>query len=246
MIIEHDFNEILQLLNEEFDSGTNLFKSILNQFDIKQKDIFFKDEHFSQTNWIEAAKWYKRVEKILEENYPKSEHLSSFRKPSSVNIVPPHAHKHTTKLLISFESYLEELKKIIRNIKQDQIYIIQQRSTDISQNEDILYQITYKEHDRKIKINNILIAKPDFDSENELFFTYVYKNPNKKIFLEELEKSTKHTYKKRLLQIITDLKFTGTLKDTFFPGISKNSVKFINPITIQYAQNIKLPEITFR
>jgi len=95
--------------------------------------------------------------------------------------------------------------------------------------ENSAYKITYSEKTREIIINNFLLANPDFDSENERVFTYIYKNPNKKISLEELQQNTGRLGK-TLHKIVENLGFTGNFRKAFF-DVSKTGIRFRNPIT---------------
>lgn len=94
---------------------------------------------------------------------------------------------------------------------------------------EVLYTIEYK--GRKLKLNNIIIANPRFDSENDLFAEYIVANSNKKITSVEFEKFINTKQHKKFDQIITDLNFKGKIKKLFFPNISNKAVEFRNPIT---------------
>lgn len=96
----------------------------------------------------------------------------------------------------------------------------------------ILYQITYI--NREVRLNNIVLAKPNFDSENDVVFEYIFNNPNKKITRKEVESVLKRPTVKKFEQIIRDLGFKGQLKAMFFPNVSIGAIQFINPITKEY------------
>lgn len=93
-------------------------------------------------------------------------------------------------------------------------------------------KITYSEQIREIVLNGIfLLAKPDFDSENEKVFTYLYKNPGKRITVEELvSQATGGPLKKDLHDIARDLGFSKDLK--VFMSISKGTIIFHNPVNL--------------
>lgn len=92
-----------------------------------------------------------------------------------------------------------------------------------------IYKVSYSEKTREITINNFLLANPDFDSENERVFTYIYKNQNKKIDLKELQQNT-GKLTKNLHKIVENLGFVGNLRKAFF-DVSKTGIRFRNPIT---------------
>ncbi len=83
---------------------------------------------------------------------------------------------------------------------------------------------------REILLNNSYqIAKPDFDSENDLVFDYLYKHPNEKFTKEQIEAELRIKLAKSPHKIIENLGFTGVLRKAFF-SVSKNSIQFRNPV----------------
>lgn len=73
--------------------------------------------------------------------------------------------------------------------------------------EETVYEITYTPI-REVLLNmTIRLAKPDFDSENDIVFDYLYNHPNKKIGLRELEEQLKRSLTKSLHKIVENLGF---------------------------------------
>lgn len=99
----------------------------------------------------------------------------------------------------------------------------------LQENNDIVLNFTYE--NRKVKINEIVIANPHFDSENDYFATFISENPNKKITRGDFEKYKRTKMNKKFDQIIIDLGFRGNIKKLFFPNVSIKAVVFKNPIT---------------
>lgn len=92
---------------------------------------------------------------------------------------------------------------------------------------EVHVSIRFDDMNRYILLNDsFLIAQPDYDSENYRFFEYVWKNPNRTITLDELNKKLESPLKKPLAKILENLNFRGQLKDTFFQ-VSKTSIRFI-------------------
>jgi len=119
----------------------------------------------------------------------------------------------------NFMKLIEDQFKKLKGIK----------NIDSTKDNDL--RITYSEHSREILLNNFfLIAKPDFNSENEQVFYYLYKNPNKNITKAEIIEDLKITLTKDFGKIIENLKFKGDLRRAFF-DISKNSIQFYNPVS---------------
>lgn len=84
---------------------------------------------------------------------------------------------------------------------------------------------------REIILNGyFLLGKPDFDSENELVFGYLFKNPNTRTSQEDIEKALNIKINKSFHKIIENLGFKGDLKHIFFQ-VSKNTILFRNPVT---------------
>lgn len=105
----------------------------------------------------------------------------------------------------------------------------------------IIHQIEYRKNREIVLDRKRTIAQPDFNSENDNFFEYVYNNPNKKIDLQELFE--KIGTKKKVSNILSDLKFTGDLKRIFFPASSKTAIMFINPVRKKYLKENGLKPI---
>lgn len=118
---------------------------------------------------------------------------------------------------------------IINNLRRLILYLL---TPDETRNKEskVVYRITYTQN-REILLNEALrLARPDFDSENEVVFDYLYKNPNKKILKGQIEKETRRKITKSLHKIVENLGFKGDLKQAFFQ-VSKTSIYFRNPIT---------------
>jgi hypothetical protein len=107
-------------------------------------------------------------------------------------------------------------------------------------------RISYSEHSRKIILNDFfLIAKPDFDSENEQIFHYLYRNPNKSITKSEIISDLKITLTKDFSKIIENLNFKKNLRDAFF-DVSKNSIQFHNPVLQERLNALDIKEISIQ
>ena len=103
--------------------------------------------------------------------------------------------------------------------------------------------ISYSESSREIILNNLfLIAKPDFDSENEQVFNYLYKNPNKPVGRGEIMEDLKISLTKDFHKIVENLKFKKDLRKAFF-DISQDSIKFFNPVSKERLQELGIKTI---
>ncbi len=132
------------------------------------------------------------------------------------------------KILDSFKKYIKE-KDLNSKLEEK------------SKENNIILKATYR--DRKVRINEIVIAEPRFESENDLFIQFIINNPNKKISKSEFEKFKGDKMTKKFEQIIKDLHFKGKIKKLFFPNVSKPAVEFRNPITAEDMLNSGIKDI---
>jgi hypothetical protein len=98
-----------------------------------------------------------------------------------------------------------------------------------SADDEIAYRVTFE--NREIRINGFRLSKPNFDSENEVVFDFVFRNPNRKIELAEIETAIGRAIVKKLYDIVRSLGFIKEMKSIFFPYISKTAITFINPVS---------------
>lgn len=84
--------------------------------------------------------------------------------------------------------------------------------------------------ERKIMLNGkIEIAQPDFDSENDLVFQYLYDHSDTVIQISDLKLKTKMS--KSIDKVLANLGFVKGLRSTFF-DINKSSIKFKKKVTL--------------
>ncbi len=136
-----------------------------------------------------------------------------------------------------FDEYYNDHKKKERNRLETK------KEKSLSKEDEIVYEIAYR--GREISINSILLAKPDFMSENDEFFDYVYKKQNKRISIEEIEKYKNRKFKKTPHQIIKDLGFTGDIARAFF-DISQKGVFFRNPVTRNLLNELRINSLKIK
>ncbi len=107
-----------------------------------------------------------------------------------------------------------------------------------------VYEIKYTEA-AEIILNNFLFSKLDYDGENHLVFEYVFRNPNREITREEIEESLRDTdITKPLPKIVDNWGFTGDIRKVFFQ-VSKQSIKFRNPIHQKDLDALHLSRLRF-
>jgi hypothetical protein len=106
------------------------------------------------------------------------------------------------------------------------------------------YELTYSSQ-RELRLNGILLAKPQYKSENDLFLQFfVGQNHTGEHGVDELlEFMGKAKLTKRPTQILGDVRITKEIKAVFFPVASVADIEFRNPITHEYAKQHNLPVI---
>lgn len=152
--------------------------------------------------------------------------------------------------LENFDDFYAKIKQEFEKRKQKANKIDEKDVKDVPKQEtakktkekdEVMYQITYTKQ-RQVLMNNAQISKPDFNSENDLVFSFLYENPNRRIGIEEIEKAVGGKLTKSLHKIVENLGFEGDTKEVFF-SVSKNAIEFRNPITKRDLEEMKKPLI---
>jgi hypothetical protein len=74
--------------------------------------------------------------------------------------------------------------------------------------------------------------RPNFYSQTDLMFSYIFKNPNRVITLDEVRQGIDRRHLSlNFTQLVGGLKFTGKLRRLFF-RVSQAHMVFYNPITV--------------
>ena len=141
-----------------------------------------------------------------------------------------------------YKKLQEEYKKRFEtNSKSDPKRTIH-KSREKPKARDDSYVITYTKQRQILLNNNAEIGKPDFNSENDLVFSFLYEHPNETFTKGQLEKAIGSTLTKSLHKIIENLGFEGDIKKAFF-SVSKNAVQFRNPVTREQLKEMRSPLI---
>jgi len=132
-------------------------------------------------------------------------------------------------------------------LKKTQISEISNKNLKLQDNpKSYNLKITYSETNREIILNNLfLIAKPDFDSENEQVFFYLYRNPNTLIKRGEVMENLNTTLTKDFGKIIENLNFKKDLRKAFF-DVSRDSIKFYNPVSKERLDELGIKNIAIK
>lgn len=111
--------------------------------------------------------------------------------------------------------------------------------------DEIVLKATYTET-REVRINDeIVIASPNFASQNDQICLFLFKNPNRICTKEEIEKFVGERLKKDLFSTLNRLGFIGDLKKAFFSSVTKDRLYFRNPVTRAFLRESRLDEVRF-
>ena len=239
---QDDLTTSLPILNKHLYEGFILKRHFHAIYDEDPKEESVDVKKFQKEYEDEINKWLGSVAGYIFERFEKHLYFH-FVQPKADALSFTHPLGGLTHAL---EKHLFALEDVIVRLEEQRNLTIRQEIAEKEYQTDLLYKVTYSTHTREVKINNIVLSKPDFDSENDRFFEYVSLNPNRPIGLEELTQHMGSAPAKRLAHIVRDLGFTGELKSVFFPVVTKSQVMFINPVNKQYAQEHDLPAINFK
>lgn len=191
---------------------------------------------YQQYRW-EGAQYLIKEKAIFEAKYDNSD---TFGYGSiSIRVDLENFDDFHTKIKQEFEKRKQKATKIDKKDvgdlpKQETIH-----KTD--EKDGLVYQVTYTKQ-RQVLMNNAQIGRPDFNSENDLVFSFLYEHPNKRVTRTELEKAISGKLTKSLHKIIENLGFEGDTKEVFF-SVSKNAIEFRNPITKKDLEEMGKPLI---
>lgn len=103
--------------------------------------------------------------------------------------------------------------------------------------ENPVYKISYSEQTREIVINGFLFKKLRSFSENDAMFAYLYKHSNEDKTDDDIKAAIGYDSIKDLNKFIENIGFKGDYRKVFFK-VSKNKIRFNNPITKEYLLEI--------
>lgn len=241
-----EIEKIIAELDTLLIDGFNRYQVFTKDYHDRAPKPDFNLEKYTEEKLANINEWYPQVYKILHDSFPLKHHLFHFINPKVPSLSVIGLPNQIGNLSIKLEYYLYALEDIILRLEELKNLAIRQEIAEKESQADVLYKIGYSDHTREVKLNNIVLTKTDFDSENDNCFSYIYSNPNRPIGIEEIEQAIGNKVKKRLVHVLRDLGFVNELKIVFFPVATKNQIMFVNPITKQYAHNKNLPPINFK
>jgi len=199
-------------------------------------DVVGTRKTYQQYRW-EGVQYLIKEKAVLEAKYNNDDTFGYGSIGVKVNLT--NFDDFHTKIKQEFEKRKTKAGKIDKENVQDTPKQEATKRTD--EKGEPMYQITYTKQ-RQVLMNNAQISKPDFNSENDLVFSFLYEHPNKRVNREELEKAVGSKLTKSLHKIVENLGFEGDTKEVFF-SVSKNAIEFRNPITKKDLEEMKKPLI---
>jgi hypothetical protein len=240
---EIDF-EIIRKLDALLYEGYLLKTRTVDDWAVKNTSVnkpnleVYKQDFESQIN-----AWLIKVATLLTTQFNEKHLYFHFIHPKSNALSNTHP---LGRLILAIERHLFALEEVILWLDEQRNLSLRRDIAEIEHNADILYKITFSDHTREIKLNNIILAKPDFGSENDLCFQFIFANAGRPLNIDEISDGIGERPKKRFVHIVRDLGFSGDVQKVFFPVLTKTQIMFINPITKQYFYDKNLPTINFR
>lgn len=215
------------------------YESVSDSKGFDQEDYYQK-----QTSLIND--WSQSVADFIIKGFGQNHHyLFHFLvQPSRASMSRSNWPDRVSNIYFAFRDRLIALSEIAFRLEEKLDLSIRREIAKQQVDSSILYEITFTT--RRIMLNGILVAKPDFNSENELFFDFVFKQPWERIKVTDIEKELNIKLKKPIARILADLKFTGEMKAIFFPNTSSTAVEFRNPISKGFHSDNNLPCIDLR
>lgn len=98
-------------------------------------------------------------------------------------------------------------------------------------NEKLTLNLDYNVMTRDIKLNNVLVARPNFDSPNHSIFEFLYQNESKIFTKKDLENALKMGKLKDFNVFLNEINLKGIIRKYLFV-ISKNKIGFRNKVEV--------------
>lgn len=231
------------ILDDFLFDGYNVCRKMFDEYNLVSKTEGFDANKYKQNYGDALDKWYCDVQSYMYQSLPEKHLVFHFLEPK--DNLSLSFHHPIGQLRHEWMKRLHTLEEVILWLKEQTSLKTRLAIAELEHDADVLYRVTYVEHNHKIKVNDIVLAHPDFNSENDNFFAYVIANPNRPIGLKELEQHNGGAFQKDLSHIVTGCGFVGNLREIFFPDVQKSQVTFKNPISKQYFYKNNLKPLNF-
>jgi hypothetical protein len=238
-----EFDEAIVALDKLTAKGWAIYRLALRAFtkardnetlDKKTTDKLLRQYRGRHNQWYEEVR--KSIEQLTDRNY----YWVLFLSVPTIYPTDVSFGNDISVYVGFFESEIQVLNDILTMLEERRGTVVRQEVAKVERDASVLYEITYV--GREIKINDIYLSKPDFMSENEQFFSYIFERPWQPIKIEAILADLKlPKFKKSVSQMLSDLRFTGDVRKIFCPDASSKGIEFRNSITRGYADEHHLP-----
>lgn len=234
--------ELITTLDRYLYEGFILRQNTLDSFEkVSKEPAFDLDTHRKKVQQ-DVHGWIEQVSDTLALGVGRWYYYYHFLKPYRKSGEQEDTHPLIDELL-QLEDRLNALEEVIVRLEERHNLSVRKEIADKEYESSILYRVTLDVHTREIRVNNTLIARPNEDSKNFNFFEYVFERPNGTILVKDVEFATDMSLASSIQDILRDLGFKGNTRKVFFPVATKEKVRFMNPITKDYAIEHNLPNI---
>ena len=240
------FDEAIQELDALILKGFAILQIAKSAFEkVKDSDEEKRQETLGNHR-LQHHQWFDAVYRVIDTNTDRKYYLIHFvnvnRTAMSLSGMSP----EQSDFIVSFEVRLTALKEVLQMLEERRSVIIRQEIAKQERDQSVKYELRYSSS-RELTLNGILLAKPDFHSENDQFLSFIFTDGNswRTVPMQELlENLATDKLKKTVHQILADVGIVDNLKTVFMPNVSTKAIQFRNPITHGFAEENKLPEIT--
>lgn len=201
-----------------------VLESIKDQIDLSPKDssIILSQEKDEGLSGLVYEDYISILNKLAKDEKIISIIALAEYKPSLISHLDPYDYRKDiteVKVLPTFDKFYKQYTK------EKAIAFSSPEKDD--RKKDFL-RITYTKTREILMNDTFLLSKPESFGENEDLFEYLYKNQNKELKIEDIEKELGRNFGKPISKILENLGFRKGLKDVFFRfGVGK--IFFRNP-----------------
>ncbi len=241
----NEIEQLIELLDFQIYAGLSHSVGIKVQYNEQKDAPEFAIDPYVQEATRTLEMWKNGVVELIHLKLgPTSHFLYFFVKAPQIAFKYNGMPENLSNLIVMFEKHLEALENIVMRLEEREGLLIRQEIAKQERDASTLYEVTYI--GREIRINDIYLSKPDFMSENELFFSYIFERPWSKIKIADmLAELQLPKFKKSVSQMLSDLRFTGNVRQIFCPDASSNGIIFRNPISRGFADENNISTLDF-
>jgi len=237
-----EFEAVINKLDQVSYHGLMLLQSARTGL-INTKGLSEQTDKFEEYKKL-RSNWYDEVFQILAKDVDRKYYLVQFANTTSGSYIVHGLGDEHSNFLVSFQDRVNKLADILQLLEERRNVLIRAEAAKAERDKSVIYEMTYV--GREIRVNDVKISKPNFASENDDFFAYVFERPWQRIQIKEIREALhKEKFTKSVSQMLSDLGITGSIREIFVPDASSIAIEFHNPITREFADKNNLPTLSF-